>query len=51
MVTTKPNKQRKSRYQAPLHKKQKFLGAHLSKQLRDQWNRRSLAVRKGDETP
>ena len=49
MKSAKPSKQRKARYQAPLHTKQKLLGAHLAKNLRDQWNTRSLALRKGDE--
>jgi len=45
----KPSKQRKFLYQAPLHLRHKFLSAHLSKELRKQWNRRSLSLRKGDE--
>lgn len=49
MKSAKPSKQRKARYQAPLHGKQKLLGAHLAKNLKDQWNRRSLTLRKGDE--
>ncbi len=49
MVSKKPRKQRKELYQAPLHKKHKLLAAHLSKELREKWKRRSLPVRKGDE--
>jgi large subunit ribosomal protein L24 len=49
MKSKKPSKQRKAFYQAPLHKKHKLLAAHLSKELRNQWKRRSLPVRKGDE--
>ena len=49
MKSKRPNKQRKAIYQAPLHKKHKFLSAHLSKELRKQFNKRSLPVRKGDE--
>jgi len=45
----KPRKQRKALYQAPLHKKQKLVSAHLSKDLIKQWKKRSLPVRKGDE--
>jgi large subunit ribosomal protein L24 len=45
----KPSKQRKFLYQAPLHIRHKFLSAHLSKELRKEWNRRSLSLRKGDE--
>ena len=49
MTSKKPSKQRKALYQAPLHKRQKLVAAHLSKELRKQWKRRSLSVRKGDE--
>lgn len=45
----KPKKQRKYRYNAPLHVKRKFLSAHLSEELRKKYNRRSFPVRKGDE--
>src|SRR3989344_3567794 len=44
----KPKKQRKYRYNAPLHIKRKFLGAHLSKELRQKYNRRSMPVVEGD---
>ena len=43
-----PRKQRKYRYNAPLHVKQKFLHAHLSKELRKKYSKRSFALRKGD---
>ncbi|MBS1194889.1 MAG: ribosomal protein L24p/L26e, archaeal/eukaryotic, partial [Methanomicrobia archaeon] len=43
-----PRKQRKARYTAPLHIKGKFLSATLSKELREQYKRRSLRVVKGD---
>ena len=49
MSSKKPTKQRKAMAQAPLHKKHKLLSAHLSKDLKKQFNRRSLPVRKGDE--
>lgn len=42
-------KQRKYRYNAPLHLRHKFLSAHLSKALRQKFNKRSLPLRKGDE--
>jgi len=45
----KPRKQRKFLYNAPLHIRRKMLAAHLSKELRKQYNRRALPVRKGDE--
>ena len=43
-----PRKQRKYRYNAPLHIKQKFVSAHLSKDLREKYKRRSITLRKGD---
>jgi len=44
----KPRKQRKYRYNAPLHLKHKMLSSHLSKDLRKKYNRRSVPLRKGD---
>jgi large subunit ribosomal protein L24 len=49
MVSKQPRKQRKAIYEAPLHKRQKLVSATLSKELRKQYNRRSLPVRTGDE--
>jgi large subunit ribosomal protein L24 len=49
MKSKKPSKQRKALHQAPLHKRQKLIAAHLSKPLIKQWGTRSLGVRKGDE--
>ena len=43
-----PRKQRKYRSNAPLHIKQKFLHAHLSKELRKKYSKRNAALRKGD---
>ena len=43
-----PRKQRKYRRNAPLHVKQKFVSAHLSKDLRKKYNKRSMNLRKGD---
>ncbi len=43
----KPRKQRKFRYNAPLHVKQKFLNVHLSKELRKKHGRRAVRVREG----
>jgi large subunit ribosomal protein L24 len=48
MVSAQPRKQRLLHYQAPLHQRGKFLGAHLSEELRKKLGRRSLRVRKGD---
>ena len=45
----KPNKQRKFRFNAPLHVKGDFLNAHLSKELKKKYNMRSLRVRTGDK--
>ena len=44
-----PRKQRKYRYNAPLHIKGKFLTAHLVKDLRGKYGLRSLRVRVGDK--
>ena len=43
-----PRKQRKYRHYAQLHIKQKFVSAHLSKDLRKKYNKRSMNLRKGD---
>lgn len=45
----KPRKQRKFLYNAPLHIRRKMISAHLSKELREKYKRRSLPLRKGDE--
>lgn len=44
-----PKKQRKYRYNAPLHVKHKLLSVHLSEELRKKYKKRSLPIRKGDE--
>lgn len=41
-------KQRKYRFNAPLHIKSKFLAANLSKELRKKYSKRNIEVRKGD---
>jgi len=46
--STKPNKQRKFRFKAPLHIKGNFLNAHLSKELKAKYNTRSVRLRVGD---
>ena len=48
-ASVQPRKQRKYRHNAPLHKKHKFLSAHLSKDLRKKYGKRSLPLRTGDE--
>lgn len=47
--SSKPRKQRKALYNAPLHIRQKLVSAHLSRELRAQLGKRSLQLRKGDE--
>jgi large subunit ribosomal protein L24 len=47
--STQPRKQRKYRYNAPLHVKGLFLGSHLVKELRAKYAIRTLRVRTGDK--
>lgn len=47
--STQPRKQRKYIANAPLHIRRKMLGAHLSKELRTKYKKRSFPVRKGDK--
>jgi large subunit ribosomal protein L24 len=49
VASVQPRKQRKFRANAPLHKKHKFLSAHLSSSLQEKYDKRSLPLRKGDE--
>lgn len=44
-----PRKQRKYRAKAPLHIRHKLMAAHLSKELRTKYKKRSFPVRKGDK--
>lgn len=46
--SVQPRKQRKYVYNAPDHIKGKFLSAHLSKELKEKHNIRSIRVRVGD---
>lgn len=48
MQSSQPRKQRKWRYVAPLHVRQKWVHVHLTKQLRAQLKKRAVGVRKGD---
>jgi large subunit ribosomal protein L24 len=48
-ASTKPRKQRKYRFNAPLHIKHKFMAAHLSKELRAKYKTRSMPAVKGDK--
>ena len=47
--SVQPRKQRKYRYNAPLHVRHKLVSANLSEFHRKELGRRSLPVRKGDE--
>jgi len=47
--STKKSKQRKYRIKAPIHLKQKFVHAQLSKELRTKHNKRSIGLKKGDK--
>jgi large subunit ribosomal protein L24 len=42
-------KQRKYKYNAPLHIKQKFVHVHLSKELKKKYKKRNLGLKKGDK--
>ncbi len=44
-----PRKQRKYRYNAPLHIKGKLVHCHLSKELKKKYGKRALRLRKGDK--
>lgn len=47
--SVQPRKQRKYRYNAPLHVKGSFLSAHLVKELREKHGTRSVRIRTGDK--
>lgn len=47
--STKPRKQRKMLYTAPLHRLAKLMSVHLSPELREKYKRRSFPVRVGDK--
>lgn len=47
-MSSKPSKQRRSLWQAPLHKRRKILSSPLSEELRAKYGIRALPVRKGD---
>ena len=47
--STQVKKQRKYRYNAPLHIKQKFMHSHLSPELRKKHNTRSAQLKTGDK--
>ncbi len=47
-MSKQPRKQRKARFQAPLHVRHKLMGVTLSEELRERYETRSLPVKKGD---
>ncbi len=47
--SVQPRKQRKYRFEAPLHIRHRFLSANLSKELRAKHKMRSIPLRAGDE--
>lgn len=47
-MSKQPRKQRKFRYQAPLHIRHKMMSVTLSPELREEYKKRSLPARKGD---
>jgi large subunit ribosomal protein L24 len=47
-TSTKAKKQRKARWNAPLHKKKRMVSVHLDSSLMSEYNVRSMPVRKGD---
>ena len=49
LSSVQPRKQRKYRYNAPLHVRRKFVSVNLSPELRKRYTRRSMQVRKGDD--
>jgi len=48
MTSIHPRKQRKRLYNAPLHKKRKWVASHLAENLLLKYDRRSIPVIKGD---
>lgn len=49
MSSIQPRKQRKARYDAPMHMRRKQVAGHLSEELLLKYNRRSVPVVTGDE--
>lgn len=47
--SVQPRKQRKFRYNAPLHIRGEFVSVHLSKDLRKKYGTRAIRARKGDK--
>ena len=49
LFSSKPSKQRKFLFNAPLHRRGKIMKVHLSKELREKYKVRSFQIRKGDK--
>jgi len=47
-MSKQPRKQRKLLHNAPLHVRHKLMSVALSRELKDQYKRRSVPVKKGD---
>jgi len=47
--SSQPRKQRKYRYNAPLHLRHKMISANLSKEIRKKYGKRNIPIRKDDE--
>jgi len=47
--SVQPRKQKKFRFNAPLHIRQKFVRVHLSKELREKYGKRSCSLKTGDK--
>lgn len=47
--SVQPRKQRKYRYNAPLHIKQKFMHSRLSKELQKKYEKKTFSLKKGDK--
>lgn len=48
-ASKQPRRQRKYRYNAPIHIKRKFLSVNLSKDLRTKFGTRNVIIKKGDK--
>ncbi len=48
-ASTQTRKQRKYRYNAPLHVLGKFVSINISKELRQKYSKRSIRAKKGDK--
>ncbi|MDR2623074.1 MAG: 50S ribosomal protein L24 [Methanobrevibacter sp.] len=48
-MSKQPRKQRKALYNAPLHTRRKRMAVNLSKDLQEDYGRRSLSIKSGDK--